>query len=148
MTTTAGPQTKATTLDRQELLLLFAWVVALGASLAVLFAGEVMGQAPCNLCWFQRAAMFPLAVILGVASFRGDFSIWRYGLPVAVAGLLVAAFHTALYYGVLPASLEPCGSGPSCTSAGMLLAGLPLPLLALAAFALIAVSLLGLVRSK
>lgn len=31
-------------------LLLQAWVLALIASFAVLFVGEVMGQAPCNLC--------------------------------------------------------------------------------------------------
>src|SRR3546814_8048204 len=46
-----------------------AWTVALVSSLAVLFIGEVMGQAPCNLCWFQRVFVFPLAQ-LGRASCR------------------------------------------------------------------------------
>ena len=30
-----------------------AWIVALVASLAVLFIGEVMGQTPCVLCWLS-----------------------------------------------------------------------------------------------
>jgi len=47
-----------------------AWTIALLSSLAVLFVGEVMGQAPCDLCWFQRAFMFPLAIILGIAGPR------------------------------------------------------------------------------
>ena len=41
-----------------------AWVIALAASLAVLFIGEVLGQTPCLLCWFQRAFMFPLAIVV------------------------------------------------------------------------------------
>ena len=64
-------------------LLFAAWVVALVSTLGALFIGEVMGQAPCVLCWFQRAFMFPLAVILAVACYRSDAGIWRYALPVA-----------------------------------------------------------------
>ena len=41
------------------LALIGAWLVALTASLGAIFIGEVMGQAPCVLCWFQRAFMFP-----------------------------------------------------------------------------------------
>ena len=43
-----------------------AWAVALASTLAVLFIGEVPGQMPCLLCWYQRAFMFPLAIILGL----------------------------------------------------------------------------------
>ena len=53
-----------------------AWIIALVASLAVLFIGEVLGQTPCVLCWFQRAFMFPLAIVLGLGlswrDYRGD----------------------------------------------------------------------------
>ena len=133
---------------RAEALLFAAWLLALVASLAVLFVGEVLGQAPCNLCWFQRAFMFPLAVILGVAAWRGDPGVWRYGLPLAGAGGVVALYHTLLYAGIVPAPIVPCAaSGPSCTGETMLLLGLPIPLLALAAFAAIAALLVLLRRS-
>ena len=121
--------------------LYLAWVTALVAALGALFVGEVAGQAPCVLCWYQRIAMFPLALLLGVASFRGDRGIWRYGLPLAVAGWLVAAFHVALYYGLIPPSLEACGAGPSCTDAAMEFAGLPLPTLSLLAFSIVVIAL-------
>lgn len=125
-----------------------AWLVALLASLAVLFIGEVMGQIPCNLCWFQRAFMFPLAIVLGVASLRSDTAVWRYALPLAIGGLLVAGFHSLLYLGAIPERIAPCTQGVSCTSTDMtILGGLPLPLLALAAFGAIAVLLL-LARSR
>ncbi|GGA64335.1 hypothetical protein GCM10011499_38470 [Pelagibacterium lentulum] len=121
-----------------------AWLVALAASLGALFIGEIMGQTPCNLCWHQRAFMFPLAVILAVASFRSDASVSWYGLPLAVVGAAIAAFHSLLYAGIIPAAIEPCGrDGPSCSSADMTILGvLPLPYLSLAAFLSIALLLL------
>ena len=120
--------------DSATLALLAAWVLALFASLAVLFIGEVMGQAPCVLCWYQRIAMFPLAIILGVAAWRGDLAVWRYALPIAAAGVAVAGFHTLLYFGIIPESIEPCGTGPSCTDSRMTILGLAIPVLSLAAF--------------
>lgn len=120
-----------------------AWLIALLASLVVLFVGEVMGQTPCNLCWFQRAFMFPLAIVLGVAALRSDPAVWRYALSLAIGGALVAGFHSLLYLGLVPERITPCSQGVSCTSADMtILGGLPLPLLALAAFGAIAVLLL------
>ena len=127
-------------------LLLAAWIVALLSTLGALFIGEVMGRVPCNLCWFQRAFMFPLAVILAVACYTSDTGVWRYALPVAALGWLIALYHIMLYTGVIPAGLEPCGSGPSCSGADMLVfGGVPIPLLSLGAFTAIT-GLLVLIR--
>ncbi len=129
-------------------LLLAAWLLALISTLAVLFVGEVMGQAPCVLCWFQRAFMFPLVVMLGVACYLADFNAWRYALPVAATGWLIALYHSLLYTGFITESLKPCGAGPSCSGADMtILGGLPLPLLSLGVFTLIIV-LLSLIRRR
>jgi disulfide bond formation protein DsbB len=135
-------QTQINMKDGATLALLAAWVLALFAAGAVLFIGEVMGQQPCVLCWYQRAAMFPLALLLGIAAWRGDLGIWRYALPIAGAGILIAGFHTLLYYGVIPKSIEPCGVGPSCTDAAMVIFDLPIPVLSLAAFVGLATFLL------
>ena len=132
-------------------LLFVAWLTALVGSLAVLFVGEVMGQTPCVLCWFQRAFLFPLAIVLAVATFRSDFAVWRYALPLAVIGWLVAGYHVLLYAGVLPASIEPCGQGPSCTDAAMTIwGGVPIPALSLLAFSIVgaALALLGRQRDE
>lgn len=116
--------------------LFLAWFVSFSAALAALFIGEVMGQTPCILCWYQRAAMFPLAIVLGVACLLNDGAVWRYALPLAVIGGAIAFWHNLLYFGLIPTPLEPCGAGPSCSSADMVvLGGIPIPSLALAAFA-------------
>lgn len=129
-------------------LLFAAWVIALVSTLSVLFIGEVMGQAPCVLCWFQRAFMFPLAVILGVACLGSDGAVWRYALPLAAIGAIIAGWHTLLFTGLIPAALEPCGQGPSCSSENMTILGwVPIPLLAVGAFGVLIVLLL-LVRKR
>ncbi|MEH6387672.1 disulfide bond formation protein B [Pseudomonas profundi] len=125
-------------------LLLLAWLVALVSSLSALFIGEVMGQAPCVLCWFQRALMFPLAIVLAIACYRSDFLVWRYALPLAVIGALLASAHVLLYIGLIPQPIQPCtATGPSCSGAGMtIFGGIPLPGLALFAFVLIIILLI------
>lgn len=129
-------------------LLFTAWLLALVSTLAVLFVGEVMGQEPCVLCWYQRAFMFPLAIMLAVATARCDASIWRYALPLAAAGWLAALYHNLLYFAVIPEAIKPCGAGPSCSGADMtMMDGLPLPSLSLAAFTLLIILLLLLRRS-
>ncbi len=122
-----------------ETALVLAWIVALAASLSVLFIGEVLGQTPCNLCWFQRAFMFPLAIVLGLGLWWQDPRIGRYGIVLAIGGGALALWHLGLYVGVIPESIKPCtASGPSCTDDNQVVFGIPIPLLALVAFALIA----------
>lgn len=116
-----------------------AWSIAFVASLAVLFIGEVLGQTPCVLCWFQRAFMFPLAIILGLGLWWQDRKVGRYGIALALGGAAVALWHMGLYVGVIPERIQPCtATGPSCTDDNKLIFGIPIPLLALAAFTLIA----------
>lgn len=134
---------KTSSVETKWLLLFSAWLVALAATLGALFIGEVMGQLPCDLCWHQRAFMFPLVAILAVASFRSDAGVWLYALPVAVIGLLISAFHNLVYFKLVPTAIKPCGQGPSCSGDAMTLLGtIPLPLLSLLAFAAIVTLLL------
>jgi disulfide bond formation protein DsbB len=116
-----------------------AWLIALASTLGALFIGEVMGRAPCNLCWFQRAFMFPLVLILGIGCYRSDATAWIYGLPTAIVGGLIAAFHSLLYFGVISKGIQPCGVDLSCSGSDMLLIGwVPIPALSLVSFVAIA----------
>ena len=138
-----GPNETAS--DRRAwLILMAAWFIATVATLGALFIGEVMGQAPCSLCWHQRAFMFPLAIILLVASFIPDGSgVWRYALPVAAIGWAIALYHNLLYFNLIEQAIVPCGQGPSCSGAGMTLFGaVPIPLLSLGAFTAIVLLML------
>jgi disulfide bond formation protein DsbB len=132
------------TLTRRHYLMFIAWLVALGASLGALFLGEIMGNTPCVLCWYQRIAMFPLAIILGIAFIEDDERAVRYALPLSLIGAAIAAWHGLVYAGIIPESVQPCMRGStSCSGAAMTLFGfVPLPVLSLAAFAVIVVALI------
>ena len=133
--------------SRPTFLLYVAWLIAFVSSLAVLFIGEIMGQLPCDLCWFQRSFMFPLAVVLGVAIWNADLTVWKYSAPLAGFGAIIALYHTLLYVGVIPKPIIPCEqSGPSCTGESMMIMGLPIPGLSLLAFGTILFLLLRMRR--
>ena len=93
-----------------------AWLVAALATLGALFMSEIMGFAPCVLCWYQRIFMFPLVFVLALGLFPFDPKVVRYALPLAVAGLLVAVFHLLLTAGYLPESMTPCRQGIPCST--------------------------------
>ncbi len=120
-----------------------AWLVALVATTGALFLGEVMGKTPCVLCWYQRIAMFPLVVVLGLGVFDGDARSARFALPLAGAGWALALYHCLLYWGVVSEALSPCQQGVSCADADLQVAGfVPIPLMSLLAFTAILVLLL------
>ena len=50
-----------------------AWAMATIAMLGSLYYSEVAGFPPCEYCWYQRIAMYPLVVILGIAMVRRDY---------------------------------------------------------------------------
>jgi len=119
--------------------LYLAWLIALTATLGALFIGEVMGRTPCVLCWYQRIAMFPLALILGLASFRADHAVRHYVIPLALIGGLIALWHSLLFVGIIPEPIQPCErNGPSCSGEDQVLFGvLPLPYLSVFSFSAI-----------
>ncbi len=73
-----------------------AFAVALTATAGSLYFSEVAGLEPCTLCWYQRIAMYPLVLILGIAAWRGDWGVRRYAAPLAAIGAAVAAYHVVL----------------------------------------------------
>ena len=122
--------------------LFMAWLVALLATAGALFLGEVMGKAPCVLCWYQRIAMFPLPIILGIGLFEVDRRSIRYAMPLALVGWFVAAYHCLVFWGWVSAAMIPCGAGASCADADSQVAGgVPIPLMSLTAFTAIIVLL-------
>lgn len=125
--------------SRSQIALMLAFLTALAATLGALFIGEVLGKMPCTFCWYQRIAMFPLVVMLGIAAYRDDMTVRLPATLLALAGLALAVWHSGLYAGIIPQAIAPCTKdGPSCTdAAAQTVLGLPLPYLSLAAFAVI-----------
>ena len=124
-----------------------AWAVALVSTFAAIFIGEVMGMTPCQLCWYQRILMFPLAVILGMAAFSNDRRGAIYSMPLAMGGVAVAGYHSALVAGWVPQWWIPCGAGPSCSDQKLVILGnIQIPWLSLLAFSAIVALLLFYLR--
>ncbi|KQB60255.1 disulfide bond formation protein B [Acidovorax sp. SD340] len=123
---------------RAWVLLLLAWLASLAATLGSLFFSEVMQLQPCLLCWYQRIAMFPLVLVLGIGLYREDVGSVLYGLGLAATGWAVAGYHFLLYTGWIPENLQPCSKGLSCAEVDLRLVGfLTIPLMSLLAFTMI-----------
>jgi disulfide bond formation protein DsbB len=81
---------------RDDVALPLATAVATVATAGSLYLSEVAGYVPCTLCWYQRIAMYPLVIVLGVAAWRRDRGVWRTALPIALIGAAIAVWHIAI----------------------------------------------------
>ena len=75
------------------------WIICMittGAMVGSLYFSEKVGFAPCKLCWYQRIAMFSIAIISLVAALRNDKNIARYTIVLAPLGLIVSTYHYLL----------------------------------------------------
>lgn len=117
--------------------LYMAWLVSLVATIGSLYFSEVMRFIPCTLCWYQRIAMYPLTLILGIAAFRQDLNIRIYAIPLAVIGAGISAFHILEEQGLV-APPAACSVGVPCSTKYINWLGfITIPTLALVAFVLI-----------
>lgn len=103
-----------TSLDGQGTLV--AWVMAVIAMSGSLYYSEIANFPPCEYCWYQRIAMYPLVLILGIAVIRKDRSVRRYAIPLASIGGLISAYHY-LIQRMPDLSLGECSFGLPCTAA-------------------------------
>jgi disulfide bond formation protein DsbB len=117
--------------------LTLAFGIAAAATLGSLYLSEIAHLEPCKFCWFQRIAMYPLAVILGIAAWRKDRNIRIYATTLAVVGGSISAYHYLIQQ--FPTlSAGECSVTVPCTAAYIWEYGfVSIPWMALSAFALI-----------
>lgn len=128
---------------RNSVLLYLSWLVAVIATLGSLYFSEIKGFIPCTMCWYQRIAMYPLALFLGIAAFYNDSRIRRYILPISTIGSLLSLYHYSMQKlpHLFPA--HPCSNGVPCNMQYINWFGfITIPFLAFTAFTLITVLLL------
>ena len=70
-----------------------AALVAATAMAGSLYLSEGAHLLPCKLCWYQRSAMYPLAVVLVVAAVRRDWGVRPYALTLALIGPVISTYH-------------------------------------------------------
>lgn len=124
--------------------LFFAWLCATIATLGSLYFSAIRHMEPCHLCWYQRICLFPLMIILGIASYRGSRGVCRYALPLVGIGLTFALYQIAIQE--IPGwnPIDICGAGPNCTEKILIgLGPITLPMLSAANFFIIGALLIA-----
>ncbi len=114
-----------------------AAVVALVCTGGSLYLSEVAGFRPCRLCWYQRYAMYPLVLVLGVAAGLRNAALRWVGLVVAIVGGTISIYHMVMErYPTLESST--CDPFNPCSIIWVERFGyLTIPTMALSGFALI-----------
>lgn len=122
--------------------LTLAWLVALVATLGSLYFSEVSHYIPCKLCWYQRIAMYPLALILGIAALKRDLNVRRYVVSMVAVGAAISIYHYILQRWPNLESAACDATTPCTTTYVWKFHYISIPFMALSGFALIAVLLL------
>lgn len=123
-----------------------AFFIATTATAGSLWFSEVGGFVPCEYCWYQRIAMYPLVVVLGLASWPskgegGSGLRWR-ALPFSLAGLCLSGYHVQLQW--FPNQRSFCEVSTPCTQQWINEFGfMSIPMMALCGFAAVTVLVLA-----
>jgi disulfide bond formation protein DsbB len=122
------------------------WLALLVAGVATggsLYLSEVAHFVPCRLCWYQRAAMYPLVPVLALAAWRGWLRARWAVLAAAVVGGSISTWHILIEnYPSLETSTS-CDPNNPCSLIWVRRLGyLTIPTMALSAFALLAMLML------
>jgi len=98
---------------RQALAL--AALVAVTATAGSLWLSEGAGFPPCKLCWYQRIAMYPLAVVLTIAAVRRDDRARLSGIVLALGGAAVSVWHVLIEHYPSLSSSSTCDPTNPCS---------------------------------
>lgn len=101
----------------QNNVLIVGFVVALGGVLGSLIYSEIIGFEPCRLCWYQRVALFPIALLSGIAIIKKHTWVTLYGLVLSIIGGTIAIYHIILEKNLFGEAINlPCAADAvSCT---------------------------------
>lgn len=94
----------------------YIWLIitstsVIGVAITLLYS-EVYGFVPCSLCWLQRIALYPQA-LLSILAFKVQDRVFFpiYGIALSIFGLAVAVYqyvYQMLPTEILEAGLVPC----------------------------------------
>jgi disulfide bond formation protein DsbB len=97
-----------------------ALAVAVAGVVGSLYYSEIAGWEPCALCWWQRIALYPTALLLAIANIRRELRlISPYVAAFASCGAVVSAYQIYLQFGppAAAAIMNGCSieGGASCS---------------------------------
>lgn len=112
--------------------LLFAWITSCLGAIVSIYYSYLLSIEPCILCYYQRICLFPLTIILGIATYRDDCNIKIYTLPLSLLGMCVAVYQVCIQE-MAGMSVDLCGR-VSCTSKLFIFGFITIPMASAVAF--------------
>jgi disulfide bond formation protein DsbB len=99
----------------QRFLAKYVWymlmLVSISGVATTLLYSEYFGFVPCSLCWLQRIALYPQAIMSVVAyKVRDQVFFPLYGIVISAIGLVVAVYH--YIYQMVPKEVLQAGALP------------------------------------
>ncbi len=96
-------------------ILAIGFFISFAALVSSLVYSEIIGYAPCLLCWYARIAFYPQVILFAIALFRRERHVVEYSMGLTVFGLIVSSYHTIVQ--IVGESPLPCSStGVSCVT--------------------------------
>ncbi|MDO8561761.1 MAG: disulfide bond formation protein B [bacterium] len=120
-------------------------LTTLGSVILSLYYSEILGVAPCGLCWLQRVFLYPQAVLFALAVWKKDRGVAVYSIALSIFGAVVALYQHYLQMG--GASVLPCpavaGGAVNCAQRFLFELGyITFPLMSFTLFAFLIVLML------
>lgn len=120
--------------EKQKYFLFAQFLIAAASVFGSLFFSEIMRLPPCNLCWYQRIFIYPVAIIILSGFFINSKDTNKFILPFTVMGLVFSIYHNLIYYKIISVII-PCNESAPCTAQQLNYLGfITIPLLSLVAF--------------
>lgn len=114
-------------------------VIVVASIFGSLFFSEVMKFPPCNLCWYQRICVYPMAPIILTGLYLKSKETVYFLLPFSFVGLAIAVYHNLVYYKVVSV-IVPCTESAPCTAQQLNMFGfVTIPLLSALTFLLLTI---------
>lgn len=98
-------------------------LVSLVAVVGSLIYSNIIGYAPCELCWWQRICLYPLVLLFTVALYKRYREVYDYALPLAGLAGVIALYHAYIQLGGTTSILPCTASGAACTKVYVLSLG-------------------------
>lgn len=73
--------------------MVMAATTALLGIIGSLIFSDIYHIEPCKLCWLQRIALYPQALIMFIAAKAKDIKAWSYALWLSIIGLLIGLYQ-------------------------------------------------------
>ncbi|AUS60033.1 disulfide oxidoreductase [Chlamydia abortus] len=112
--------------------LYFAWLISCTGTVMSIYYSYLLNIEPCVLCYYQRICLFPLSIILGIATYREDDLVKIYALPLSIMGMLIAVYQICLQE-IAGMTIDICGR-VSCSTKLFIFGFITIPMASALAF--------------